>query len=33
MEASKQASGNIVKSLTYKAVIRCKEEKDRTIYN
>lgn len=33
MEVSKQASGSIVKSFTYKAVITCKAEKDRDLYN
>lgn len=33
MEVSKQASGSIVKSLTYKAVISLKNEKDRAVYD
>ena len=33
MEVSKQASGSIVKSFTFKAVISCKDESDRDIYN
>lgn len=33
MEVSKQASGSIVKSMTFKAVITCKDEKDRDVYN
>ena len=33
MEVSKQASGSIVKSLTFKATITCKDEKDRATYD
>ena len=33
MEVSKQAQGSIVKALTFRAHIKCKDEKDRELYD
>ena len=33
MDVSKQAQGSIVKKLTYRAHIKCNEDKDREVYD